>query len=118
MLTGLRTIVYHVNDLESAKTWYGEMFGIKPYFDEVFYVGFDINGFELGLDPSTEEYSGGNNSITYWKVDHIDGMFKHFSDKGVSIHQEVHSVGEGTRLGSVKDPFGNVIGLIELKGER
>lgn len=113
MLRGLRTIVYHVEDLESAKAWYGEMFGIKPYFDESYYVGFDINGFELGLDPSNEEYPGGNNSITYWKVDDIDGMFKHFTDKNAVIHQEIHSVGEGIRLGSIKDPFGNVIGLIE-----
>lgn len=117
MLTGLRTIVYHVADLDSAKAWYSEMFDITPYFDEPFYVGFDINGFELGLDPSETEYSTGNNSITYWKVDNIDQMFENLQKKNAQIHQEVHSVGEDIRLGSVKDPFGNVIGIIEVKGE-
>ncbi len=114
MLTGLRTIVYHVTNLEVAKMWYSEMFDIKPYFDESFYVGFDVNGFELGLDPSDTEYTKGNSSITYWKVDDIDKMFAHLAKKKVIVHEEIHSVGEGIRLGSIKDPFGNVIGLIEI----
>lgn len=117
MLTGLRTIVYHVTNLEVAKMWYAEMFDIKPYFDESFYVGFDIGGFELGLDPSVEEYSKGNSSITYWKVDDIDVTFERLKRKKVILHQDIHGVGEGIRLGSIRDPFGNVIGIIEVKGE-
>jgi predicted enzyme related to lactoylglutathione lyase len=115
MLTGLRTIVYHVSNLEVAKMWYAEMFDIKPYFDESFYVGYDIGGFELGLDPSGDDYTTGNSSITYWKVDNIDTTFEHLKSKKVGIHQDIHSVGVGIRLGSVKDPFGNIIGLIEIK---
>ncbi len=114
MLKGLQTVVYHVSDLEKAKIWYSEIFGIKPYFDESFYVGFNIGGFELGLDPSSAEYSGGNNSITYWKIEEIDEAFEHFKSRNVLIHQEIHSVGDGIRLGSIRDPFGNVIGLIEI----
>jgi len=114
MLKGIKTIVYHVSDLEEAKLWYSEMFGIRPYFDESFYVGFNIGGYELGLDPSSSEYSNGNNSITYWNVDQIDTAFGYFKSKNVIVHQEVHSVGDGIRLGSIRDPFGNVIGLIEI----
>lgn len=50
MLRGLRTVIYKVPDLARAKTWYGSTFGIAPYFDEPFYVGFNVGGFELGLD--------------------------------------------------------------------
>lgn len=114
MLKGLRTIVYHVSNLEVAKMWYAELFDIEPYFDESFYVGFEIGGHELGLDPSDKEYSPGNSSITYWNVDDIDLAFGSFKLKNVIIHQEIHSVGEGIRLGSITDPFGNVIGLIEI----
>lgn len=114
MLKGLQTIVYHVPNLEEAKLWYSEIFDIRPYFDESFYVGFNIGGFELGLDPSSAEYSNGNNSIAYWKIEEIDKAFKHFKSKNVIIHQEIHAVGEGIRLGSIRDPFGNVIGLIEI----
>ena len=51
MLQKLRTAIYHVNDLEKATQWYIDLTGIQPYFKELFYVGFDINGCELGLDP-------------------------------------------------------------------
>lgn len=113
MLTGLRTIVYHVTNLEVAKLWYAEMFNIKPYFDESFYVGFDIGGFELGLDPSPEAYTQGHSSITYWKVDNIGQAFSHLKKRKVLVHQEIHDVGEGIQVGSVYDPFGNIIGFIQ-----
>lgn len=51
MFYGLRTAIYHVRDLDRAKEWYGTVLGIRPYFDEPFYVGFDVGGFELGLQP-------------------------------------------------------------------
>src|SRR2546426_7717980 len=54
MVLGLRTVIYHVPDLPRAKQWYSAAFGVKPYFDEPFYVGFNIGGFELGLDPDIE----------------------------------------------------------------
>ena len=41
MLQKLRTVIYHTNDLAAAKDWYTSLTGKEPYFDEVFYVGFD-----------------------------------------------------------------------------
>ena len=115
MLKGLRTIVYHVSDLEAAKAWYSQIFDIKPYFDEPYYVGFDIEGAELGLDPGAETYTKGNHSITYWKVENIDAAFEQFLLKDVNIHQQITNVGGNIRVGSIYDPFGNVIGLIEIE---
>ena len=113
MLTKLRSVVYHVNNLEAAKKWYAETFNIQPYFDEPFYVGFDINGSELGLDPDPSSYSGGSNNITYWKVEDINASFIGLKSKGVKINQEITDVGGGMLLGSIADPFGNIIGLIQ-----
>lgn len=44
MFLGLRTAIYHVRDLAAAKAWYAGVFGVEPYFDEPFYVGFEIGG--------------------------------------------------------------------------
>ena len=44
MLRGLRTALYHVRDLDAAKKWYTEVLGKGPYFDEEFYVGFNVGG--------------------------------------------------------------------------
>ena len=68
MFQGLRTVIYNVDNLEKAKAWYTEVLGTKPYFDQPFYVGFNIGGFELGLDPDMSGVSKGINAVAYWGV--------------------------------------------------
>ena len=48
-MLGLRTTIYKVADVKAATKWYAEAFRTAPYFDEPFYVGFNIAGYELGL---------------------------------------------------------------------
>lgn len=88
-------------------------FGISPYFDQPFYVGYEIGGFELGLDPSPETYTSGNHSVAYWKTDDIEAAFEKLKSLNVQIQEDIHSVGEGILVGTIFDPFGNLIGLIE-----
>jgi len=54
MLQGLRTAAYQVKELDKAKAWYGKVLGLQPYFDQPFYVGFNVGGFELGLVPAED----------------------------------------------------------------
>lgn len=56
-LLGLRTTIYKVSDMEKAKKWYSDFLGFEPYFDEPFYVGFNVAGYELGLQPEEETQS-------------------------------------------------------------
>jgi len=51
MLLGLRTAIYHTPDIEAGKRWYTRVLDCAPYFDQPFYVGFNVGGFELGLSP-------------------------------------------------------------------
>jgi predicted enzyme related to lactoylglutathione lyase len=113
MLKGLRTIIYHVKDLNEAKEWYATVFGIEPYFDQPFYVGYNIGGFELGLDPDPSNFTDGNHSATYWGVDDIKACFDRVDGLGVKVQQRPQNVGGAIWVGSLFDPFGNVIGLIE-----
>lgn len=110
---GLRTVIYHVPDLTEAKAWYSVAFGVLPYFDEPFYVGFNIGGYELGLNPDMSQVQNGSNVITYWGVRYADEAYKSLIEKGARTHQAVHEVGGGIYVGSVFDPFGNIIGIIE-----
>ena len=52
---GLRTAIYKVGNIIEAKEWYSIVFKTKPYFDEPFYVGFNIAGYELGLQPEEDQ---------------------------------------------------------------
>jgi len=78
MFNKLRTVIYHVDDLEEAKKWYKKITGVEPYFDEPFYVGFDINGFELGLDPDMGGVEPGTQSTAYWAVDNIEMQLQNY----------------------------------------
>ena len=113
MFNKLRTIVYHVSDLERAKQWYKNITGIDPYFDEPFYVGFDINGCELGLDPDMTGIASGNQSVAYWAVDDISSALERLSGNDAVISRPATEVGGGIKVATVRDPFGNFIGLIE-----
>ena len=113
MFKKLRTVIYHVDDLDKAKTWYTNITGIKPYFDEPFYAGFDINGCELGLDPDSRGIDRGNQSIAYWSVNNIENVVATLTANNATIISPIAGVGEGIKAAVVKDPFGNAIGLIE-----
>lgn len=114
MFKQLRTVIYHVNDIEKAKQWYTQITGVPPYFDEPFYAGFDINGYELGLDPDKKHTSPGNNhSVAYWAVDDIRGVVNKLVEAGAVIQSDVQNVGGPIEVAVVIDPFGNAIGLIE-----
>lgn len=113
MFKKLRTVIYHVSDLEKAKKWYQLITEVKPYFDEAYYVGFDIGGCELGLDPDFTGIRKGNQAICYWSVKHIDKCVKELEKQGAEIVEDVKTVGGGIQVAVVNDPFGNAIGLIE-----
>jgi predicted enzyme related to lactoylglutathione lyase len=114
MILGLRTVIYHVPDLAKAKAWYSEVLGQPPYFDEPFYVGFNVGGFELGLDPDMSGYSAGVGGVgAFWGVADAAAAFNRLLELGASEHEPVKEVGGGIRVATVKDPFGNLFGIIE-----
>lgn len=114
MLLGLRTVIYKVADLARAKAWYSETLNISPYFDEPFYVGFNVGGFELGLDPDLEKQGPGRGgALAYWGVSDLRSMLAALEARGVRVQDPLQEVGEGILVAAVSDPFGNTVGLIE-----
>ncbi len=111
MIQGLRTIKYPVADLGKAKAWFADVFGCAPYFDQPFYVGFAIGGFELGLVPDGQP--GTQGATAFWGVDCIEEEVSRIVGLGASILAPIMEVGEGIKVAELQDPFGNVLGLIE-----
>jgi len=114
MVKGLGTVIYPVHDLSRAKAWYAAAFQQKPYFDEPFYVGFNIAGYELGLHPEqSPDQPRPGGGLAYWRVDDITRAIEHFVGTGATLSAPAQDVGEGIKVAAVSDPFGNRIGLIE-----
>ena len=111
---GLRTTVYFVADLDAAKAWYANVLGLKPYFDTPYYVGFNVGGFELGLHPAGgERRAGPGGAVPYWGVPDLDAAWTKLLAAGARAEDEPQDVGEGIRLGIVRDPFENLLGVIQ-----
>ncbi len=118
---GLRTCIYRVPDLAAATEWYAKVLGFQPYFNEPFYVGFEVGGYELGLQPIENHVVGGDadngkigeNIETYWGVDDIQAAFKTLLALGATAKMEPTNVGGDIWVATVKDPWGNIIGIIK-----
>jgi predicted enzyme related to lactoylglutathione lyase len=111
---GLRTVIYHAPDLAKAKAWYAAVLGMEPYFDQPFYVGFNMGGYELALDPDAASTPGGKaGAVMYWGVADAQAAYDRLIVLGAVERYAVQEVGEGIRVATVFDPFGNIFGLIE-----
>ncbi len=112
-ILGLRTAIYKVGDMQKAKAWYSQAFDAQPYFEAEPYIGFSVAGCERGLmlddAPGAPKTA---NVLTYWGVDDIDDAVKSFLALGATEDEAPVNVGGEVMVASVKDPWGNVIGLI------
>ena len=108
---GLYTVLYHAPDIAKAKAWYSSVLGIAPYFDEPFYVGFSVSGYELGLNPAMS--GGAGSSVAYWGVADVSSAVARLLSLGATVHSAVQDVGDGIKVATVCDPFGNIFGVIE-----
>jgi predicted enzyme related to lactoylglutathione lyase len=111
MIEGLRTVIYPVFDVVEASAWYRKVLGVEPYFADAFYVGFSVGGFELGLVPGGVPGNAG--AIAYWGTGDIAAELARLLELGAVLELPVKEVGMGISVASVKDPFGNVLGIID-----
>jgi predicted enzyme related to lactoylglutathione lyase len=114
MFLGLRTVKYEVQDVAKAKEWYSKVFGVQPYFDEpAYYVGYNIGGYELGLVPEPKAPAKRDAAgVAYWGVEDIRASYKRLLDLGATSVSDVQDVGGGILVAELRDPFGNVLGII------
>ena len=111
MIQGLRTVIYPVTNLPEATAWYARVLGKAPYFDQPFYVGFEVGGFELGLVPDGQPGSSG--ATAYWGTPDADEEVARLIALGAAVESPVADVGEGIRVATVRDPDGNLFGIIQ-----
>ncbi len=108
-LHGLRTLIYPSDNLEADVKWWTDVLGYGPYFNEPFYVGFEVDGYELGLQP-------GDMSVgprTYFGVEDVQAAVNYFVEHGCTIHEPVADTGGGVVVATVKKPNGQLLGVID-----
>lgn len=111
-LRGLRTHAIATDDVPATRDWYATLLGFDPYFDQRFYVGFDVAGYELGVFPSSAMEDDGHATTTYWATDDVRAAMARAVEMGATVIETAKDVGDDIVVGAVRDPFGNAFGFI------
>ncbi len=110
---GLRTVCYKVGDIDAAKEWYTRILGVAPYFDQPYYVGFNVAGYELGLQPfELDTDVPSTTTAAYWGVDNVRKVYDELLASGAKSVAEPTNVGGELEVALVQDPWGNAFGII------
>jgi predicted enzyme related to lactoylglutathione lyase len=112
MFTGIKSVIYPSSDLERDKSYWTKITGVEPYFDQPYYVGFSINGCELGLDPNAEK-EGITYPVSYWHVKDANAASDELTSQGVEVNSPLKDVGGGMMMATFKDANGNIFGIID-----
>ena len=108
-LFGLRTVIYPAPDLDAAKAWWIDLLGALPYFDQPFYVGFEVGGYELGLLPDADPADG---ALVYWGVPDVTAAVAAAVAGGAKEHVPESEVGDEIVTATVRTPDGTIVGFI------
>ena len=111
MTTAANTIVYPVKDVDTAKAVFTALLG-APHTDSPYYIGFNHEGQEIGLDPNGHK-KGLTGPVPYWAVDDIASQIDRLTAAGATVMQQPMDVGGGRKVAVVTDTDGNVIGLMQ-----
>lgn len=112
MTAGLKTVIYPVENLAEAKALFSALLEVEPYADTPSYVGFEVAGQDVGLDPNGHA-KGMTGPVPYWHVTDIRSTLAALLDADAETLEDIHDVGGGRLIASVKDGDGNLIGLLQ-----
>jgi len=117
-LNEIAQIAVTVSDLDEARSFYRDVLGMQFLFDAGSMAFFQCGAVRLLVGTSGESKPGGG-TILYFKVADLEGTHAALKTRGVEFVQNPHLVARMKThdlwLAFLKDPSGNVLGLMEEK---
>lgn len=100
---------------EFAAQWYAQFFDTEvirsTQADDFFLL--QVGSVEVVFHPADEKGpSGVAGQVVYWQVDNLDAALQRALRLGAQLYRGPLDRLDGTWMCQVKDPFGNVIGLV------
>ncbi len=100
------TVLLPATDLAASRELYQALLGAEPTADTPYYVGFDVDGQQIGLVP------GATVVRPHLHVPDMEAAVRRITAAGGSVVDEPHEVGGGRLVAAVRDTAGAEIGLI------
>ncbi|MEU4599735.1 MULTISPECIES: VOC family protein [Nocardia] len=107
MSPAIGAVVIPVSDLEAAKKVYTALYG-QPHTDQPYYVGYNVNGFEISLNPQGDRATG---PVAMTDVDDLDATRNALLAAGATEKSGPQTVAPDLRICTLADPDGNPFGL-------
>lgn len=108
----INTIIYPVKDAAGAKRLYSTLLGTEPFVDEPYYIGYQLNGMQVGLDPNGHSRNM-TGPVCYVEVDDINASVEQLKSAGATVQQDATDVGGGKLIAMLTDADGNMIGVAQ-----
>jgi predicted enzyme related to lactoylglutathione lyase len=102
----IRSLVIPVSDPDAAKAVYTALLG-APHTDQPYYVGYNVDGFEVGLAPG--DVAGG--PVAYADVEDLDATRATLLAAGATERSAPRQVAPEVRVCVLADADGNPFGL-------
>ena len=109
---GIKTVLHPVTDLAASKAVYTALLGVPPSSDAPYYVGYEVEGQQIGLVPNASA-QGVTSPIAYWHVSDIEAKLTEVTAAGAKVKESPRDVGGGRLVATFTDPDGNVLGLLQ-----
>jgi predicted enzyme related to lactoylglutathione lyase len=109
---GIKTVLHPVTDLDAAKAVYTALLGVQPTSDAPYYVGYEVEGQQIGLVPGGGQ-QGMTGPVAYWHVPDIEAKLAEVTAAGAKVNAAPRDVGGGRLVATITDPDGNVLGLLQ-----
>jgi predicted enzyme related to lactoylglutathione lyase len=106
----LNTVLYPVKDLDQAKATFTALFGVEPHVDSKYYIGYQVDGHEIGLIPNGHD-QGMTGPEPYYDVEDIHASLAALTGAGAVVLQEPTDVAAGLLVAKLRDSDGNLIGV-------
>ena len=117
MLQAPRMVSFQVTELQKARDWYARLLDCEPAFDSPMACVFQVGECALALLPEQERPEGTRGGVAFWNVDDIDAAYRRLIQSGAEPVTEITLLMLRSRIARLRDPFGNVIGLISASGK-
>src|SRR4051812_38751727 len=99
ILRGMANVSYWAEDVKQARTWYGELFGIEPYFqkpdaENPAYIEFRAGDYQQEVGIIDKRYkpqsvTDGAGVVLYWHVDDINASMEKLIAMGAKEYEPV-----------------------------
>lgn len=114
MFKGVSEVMYFVSDRRAAAVWYSSLFGIKiTWLDNPEHFFIRVGNQDVWFHQSDSKVSSGAaGHVAYWQVEDFDAVLELATQLGAKLHRGPLDRQDGSYMCQVKDPDGNLIGLI------